>query len=66
MFEMHVIGYLFTYLAASGVSFGTQDPFCIMQDLYFPLAVLVALGHVGFQFSNQGSTPRSLHCKVDS
>ena len=54
MFEMHVIGYLFTYLAASGVSFGTQDPFCIMQDLYFPLAVLVALGHVGFQFFKEG------------
>ena len=48
MFEMRVIGYFFLYLAALGVSFGTQDPFCIMQDLYFRLAVLVALGHVGF------------------
>ena len=45
---MHDIGFLFIYLAASGVSFRTRDLCCLTQDLYFLNTVLVAPGNVGF------------------
>ena len=60
------ISLLFIYLAALGLSFGTQYLCCIMQDLSLWHAGLVPLQHVESLFPDQGSNLHPQHCKADS
>lgn len=58
--------YLFTYLAALGLSSGSQDFLLQLAGRLLWCEGFLVLQHMGFYFPILGSNPCPLHCKMDS
>lgn len=58
--------YLFTYLAALGLSSSSQDFSLQLARRLLGYEGFLVLWHMGFYFPNLGSNLCPLHCKMDS